>query len=171
MAIFNSKIFPLVAFVLAVPATAEAVNCPQGTLPQQTIVRGSEIVITDTPVGLHCHAAMLTVSLVNPKTGTVSTTFDAEIDTGADHTIATVDFVQGLGLDEIGSETILQAGVAGAETPVRHYIAQVQTATGKQVDVRLMVTREKMSKLILGRDFLSNFTLTYDGKLGLLSLK
>lgn len=166
----KSRILSIAFLLAAVPAASEAANCPQNTDPQRTEVRDSEIVISDTQVGLLCHSAILSVSLVNQRTGTVSSYIDAQIDTGSDFTIVGAEAVRGLDLVAIGPETTLAAGVKGTEVKVKQYEASIQTVAGKQVPVRLLVTPDRTFP-ILGRDFLASFTLIYDGKNGQVSLK
>ncbi|GEM_PF-6212483 len=170
MSFMNLRIRSIALLIAVIPSVSQAANCPQNLPPQRTEVRGSEIVILDTQFGLHCHSAILPVNLVNHTTGDVGAVFNAQIDTGSDFTIVGPNAVVGLNLVAVGPEIILAASVRGVAVKVKQYEASIQTMTGQQVLVRLLVTPGETYP-ILGRDFLSSFTLTYDGKSGQVSLK
>lgn len=155
---------------LATPVVSMAINCPPGTPIQTSSVRGADLIISDSRDGLHCHAAKVLVNFLNPSNKTVGSAFEAEIDTGSDVTIAGPEVVAGLNLAPAGPEVVLQAGVQGTQTKVMPYIAEVQLITGRQVPVQLLV-RQGVTTLILGRDFLKNFTLIYEGRSGRVTLE
>lgn len=98
--------------------------------------------------------------------------FEALIDTGAAATCVDEELATWLRLPELGQEEVAAALGSGKTTI---YAAQIYaheleyTFTGRVPGVRLVAGGQPHS-VIIGRDFLRHFRLTYDGRTGAVTL-
>lgn len=99
----------------------------------------------------------------------------ALVDTGATESCIDADFAQALGLLSFGRRDSAEVVGIGGPTPVDHYLAQIympelnRTIYGLMAGVQLRAGNQPYYALI-GRTFLQNFTLHYQGRTGAVTL-
>ena len=99
----------------------------------------------------------------------------ALVDTGATESCIDADYAHSLGLLTFNRDDDSVVMGIGGVTPLDHYLAQIyvpaldETIYGLLAGVRLQAGRQPYYALI-GRDFLQNFTMSYEGPTGVVTL-
>jgi predicted aspartyl protease len=150
---------------LSSAATAQCVEPPPTTTADHGVVRYT----TQSPHALECYGPTLKVRFFNRQNGK-AVVADALIDTGSTYSSLTTDLIAELNSTPIGTSKGTGAYTNEVYTNTVYKISVI-AATGKVYDLDILGVPGRQSEAILGRDFLMQVTMTYDGGQGVVSIK